>query len=134
MESKSLVLVFLAGLQKFLDVFQKKGNLDLCVNLLDFWTIINIPHPSTSEMKPINMTHFARLCGLVKGVKRTGWTRYLKEPDVESVADHSCRIAMLTMALKFVEKIDQRKCLEMALIHDIGEGIVGDFTPHDKIT
>ena len=22
----------------------------------------------------------------------------------------------------------------MALIHDIGEGIVGDFTPYDKIT
>ena len=53
-------------------------------------------------MKPINMTHFARLCGLVKGVKRTGWTRYLKEPEVESVADHSCRIAMLTMAFKSV--------------------------------
>ena len=43
-------------------------------------------------------------------------------------------MAMLTMALKGIQKIDQIKCLQMALIHDIGEGIVGDFTPYDKIT
>ena len=54
---------------------------------------------------------------------------------MESVADHSCRIAMLTMALRNVsEKIDQTKCMEMALIHDIGEGLVGDFTPYCEIT
>ena len=26
------------------------------------------------------------------------------------------------------------KCLQMSLIHDIAEGIVGDFTPYCKIT
>ena len=26
------------------------------------------------------------------------------------------------------------KCLQMALVHDIAEGIVGDFTPYCKIT
>ena len=42
---------------------------------------------------------------------------------------------MLTMALRNVsEKIDQTKCMEMALIHDIGEGLVGDYTPYCDIT
>ena len=50
------------------------------------------------------------------------------------MAEHSYRIAALTMALRNSPKFDQRRCLEMALIHDIGEGLVGDFTPHCKIT
>ena len=83
----------------------------------------------------MKISTFARLSGMVKNVKRTGWLRYLPPENVESVADHSCRIAMLTMALRNVsEKIDQTKCMEMALIHDIGEGLVGDFTPYCEIT
>lgn len=81
-----------------------------------------------------NVLTFAKLCGMVKNIKRAGWLRYLKSDQVESVADHSYRIAALTMALRGTEKFDQRRCLEMALIHDIGEGLVGDFTPHCKIT
>jgi 5'-deoxynucleotidase YfbR-like HD superfamily hydrolase len=38
------------------------------------------------------------------------------------------------MILRGNTKFDQRRCLEMALIHDIGEGLVGDFTPHCKIS
>eukprot|EP01133_Synstelium_polycarpum_P002960 gene2960-3402_t len=30
--------------------------------------------------------------------------------------------------------IDRNKCLKMALVHDLGESLVGDFTPYDKIT
>lgn len=79
-----------------------------------------------------SIVEFARLCGLVKHVKRAGWLMYLQKEDVESVADHSCRMAMLTMALRG-KGVDQGKCLEMALIHDVGEGLVGDFTPYDNI-
>ena len=90
-----------AGFHRPLDAFRKKNNLyDL--NLFELFGQLLLLINSQHQMKPINMTHFARLCGLVKGVKRTGWTRYLKEPEVESVADHSCRIAMLTMAFKSV--------------------------------
>ena len=86
------------------------------------------------NMKVNNALAFAQLIGLVKNVKRTGWLRYLKSDQVESVGDHSFRIAALSMALRTNTQFDQRRCLEMALIHDIGEGIVGDFTPHCKIT
>lgn len=85
-------------------------------------------------MNAKNVLTFAKLCGLVKNVKRAGWLRYLTPEKVESVADHSYRIAALTLALKNNGgKFDQRRCLEMALIHDVGEGLVGDITPHCKI-
>ncbi len=80
------------------------------------------------------INRFGQLAGLVKKVKRTGWTRYLPKEKVESVGDHSAKIAFLALYLRGIENIDYLKCMEMALIHDIAEGIVGDFTPHCKIT
>lgn len=62
-------------------------------------------------MNNLNIQTFAKLCGLIKNVKRAGWLRYLPSDNVESVADHSCRIAMLTMALRGIDNIDQQKCL-----------------------
>ena len=60
----------------------------------------------------MQVSTFARLCGLIKNVKRAGWLRYLPPEQVESVADHSCRIAMLTMALRNLDtNIDQKKCM-----------------------
>ncbi len=50
------------------------------------------------------------------------------------MADHSCRLALLTLALAKHKEIDYKKCLEYAIIHDLAEGITGDFTPYDKIT
>lgn len=84
-------------------------------------------------MKP-SINSFGALAGLVKKVKRTGWLRYLPENQVESVGDHSAKIAFLALYLRNVENVDYLKCMQMALIHDIAEGIVGDFTPYCKIT
>jgi putative hydrolase of HD superfamily len=84
-------------------------------------------------MKP-SINSFGALAGLVKKVKRTGWLRYLPENQVESVGDHSAKIAFLALYLRNVENVDYVKCMQMALIHDIAEGIVGDFTPYCKIT
>jgi putative hydrolase of HD superfamily len=85
-------------------------------------------------MQIANINRFASLAGLVKKVKRTGWLRYLPSEKVESVGDHSAKIAFLTIYLRNIENINYSKCMEMALIHDIAEGIVGDITPHDKVT
>jgi 5'-deoxynucleotidase YfbR-like HD superfamily hydrolase len=30
--------------------------------------------------------------------------------------------------------IDQNKCVRMALVHDMGEAIIGDITPHDGVS
>lgn len=62
-------------------------------------------------MNSHNIQKFAKLTGLIKNVKRAGWLRYLPAEKVESVGDHSCRIAMLTLALRKIENIDYQKCL-----------------------
>ena len=77
---------------------------------------------------------FGALAGLVKRVKRTGWLRYLPAEQVESVGDHSAKIAFLALYLRKVESVDYLKCVQMALVHDIAEGLVGDFTPYCGIS
>jgi putative hydrolases of HD superfamily len=63
--------------------------------------------------------------GKIKKVKRSGWTREGIE-DPESVADHSYRVAV--MAVIFGDKlgVDTNKLIKMALMHDLGEGVIGD--------
>lgn len=62
-------------------------------------------------MKNIDITKFAKYCGLIKTTKRAGWLRYLPSEVVESVSDHSCRMGLLTLALCKQPNIDYRKCL-----------------------
>jgi 5'-deoxynucleotidase YfbR-like HD superfamily hydrolase len=64
--------------------------------------------------------------GLLKNVQRTGWALKGVE-DVESVADHSHRVAFLGMLLSNKFGFDRGKIVEMALIHDLGEGGIGDI-------
>ena len=72
------------------------------------------------------------LLGKFKDLKRTGW---LKRGVIlpESDAEHSFSLAMLVLLLT-PEKIDRSKCMEMALIHDLAELYVGDYTPEDGIS
>ena len=42
------------------------------------------------------------------------------------------RVAMIALLLP--KSYDISKCIEMGLIHDIAESIVGDITPFDKVT
>lgn len=43
------------------------------------------------------------------------------------------RMAVLAMALE-IPDVDRMKCVQMALVHDIGEAIAGDITPFCGIT
>lgn len=81
-----------------------------------------------------SINRFGALAGLVKKIKRKGWLRYLPQSKVESVGDHSAKIAFLAFYLRNTENVDYLKCVQMSLIHDIAEGIVGDFTPYCQIT
>lgn len=55
--------------------------------------------------------------------------RGVKEP--ESIADHMYRMAM--MSLVAPGNLDKIKLIEMCLIHDLPESIVGDLTPDDNV-
>jgi putative hydrolase of HD superfamily len=66
----------------------------------------------------------------LKQVARAGWVlRGLS--NVESVADHSWRMAVMAMTLSPSEHSAKR--IKMALVHDLAELIVGDLTPEDNV-
>ncbi len=66
--------------------------------------------------------------GKLKTIRRTGWKRY-KIPEPESVADHSFRVAFMSMVMADRLNVDALKLIKMGLIHDMAESITGDITP-----
>ncbi|MDO9578438.1 MAG: HD domain-containing protein [Candidatus Cloacimonadales bacterium] len=70
----------------------------------------------------------------LKALYRQGWLqRDVPEEKTESVADHSFGIAILALLLCPPE-LDKLKVLEIALLHETGECIIGDLTPWDNLT
>lgn len=59
---------------------------------------------------------------------------YRNVPQAESVADHSWRVAALCMLLQQESSIDITKAIEMAILHDLAESIIGDIAPSDNIS
>lgn len=63
--------------------------------------------------------------------KRTGWYHHrIEQP--ESIADHMYRMAILSMLLPD-HNLDISKCVQLCLIHDLAEALVGDITPLDNV-
>ncbi|XP_033333715.1 5'-deoxynucleotidase HDDC2 [Megalopta genalis] len=76
-----------------------------------------------------NLQEFMELIGRLKHMKRTGWViRNVSDP--ETIAGHMYRMAMLSFLVDNNEQLDKIKIMQMALIHDLAECIVGDITPH----
>lgn len=70
----------------------------------------------------------------LKHLVRTGW-QHFNVPLPETVSGHMYRMAVLAMALGGEDStINIQHCVKMALIHDIGEAIVGDITPRCGVT
>lgn len=64
--------------------------------------------------------------GLLKKVQRTGWV-LKKIKNVESVAEHTWRVAMIALFFAKELGLDELKTIKMALVHDLGEVIIGDI-------
>eukprot|EP00768_Dysnectes_brevis_P003590 gnl/Dysnectes_brevis/2554_a3073_1335.p1 GENE.gnl/Dysnectes_brevis/2554_a3073_1335~~gnl/Dysnectes_brevis/2554_a3073_1335.p1 ORF type:complete len:222 (-),score=60.85 gnl/Dysnectes_brevis/2554_a3073_1335:26-691(-) len=79
-----------------------------------------------------NLFEFLTTVNKIKQLRRTGWIKPIEEAPsptrVESVADHSFRVALMALVLAPPE-IDRTRVLEMSVIHDIAESIIGDITP-----
>jgi putative hydrolase of HD superfamily len=70
--------------------------------------------------------------GALKRLPRQGWV-HLGVPNPESVADHSFRLALMTLLLAQDDPaIDTARALVLALCHDLPEAIAGDVTPFDE--
>ncbi len=67
----------------------------------------------------------------LKNIQRKGWMQKLEIKNPESVADHSYSMAIMAMILSELQKLDTKKILEMTLLHDLVESVVGDFTPEE---
>jgi putative hydrolases of HD superfamily len=120
--------------------------------------------PSTESVEAVNAVvnaatsaiDFATLIGRLKTTPRTGWVRR-GVPRYESVADHSWRVAAMTLLLLGGQQkrqpptdpggvsvaspgadpepdLDVSKCLQMAVIHDLAECLVGDIAPGDNVS
>eukprot|EP00058_Branchiostoma_floridae_P015962 XP_002601450.1 hypothetical protein BRAFLDRAFT_245862 [Branchiostoma floridae] len=66
-------------------------------------------------------------------VPRTGWVLRGVQ-NVESVADHMYRMAIMAFLLDGEGGLNRDKCIKIALVHDMAESIVGDIAPADGIS
>lgn len=81
---------------------------------------------------------FYLLATKLKELIRSGWddTHWNIKGRRESVAEHvyGCLILAIAIDSNFNLKLNLDKVLKMLALHEIGEVIIGDITPHDGIT
>ena len=65
----------------------------------------------------------------LKNIPRQGWIDKLSIDHPESVADHSYSMSIMAMIISDLGNYDSEKILKMALLHDLAESKIGDFTP-----
>ena len=102
-------------------------------NLVCFGTRGFKSHPQrfSHASDHMELLEFISEIGKLKDLERTGWNiNLVKNP--ESVADHSFRLAVLTMLYAEKLELDVEKCIKMALVHDMEEVYIGDATPNTK--
>ncbi|KAK7576235.1 hypothetical protein V9T40_012521 [Parthenolecanium corni] len=86
-----------------------------------------------TDSVPKRNLEFLELVGQLKHLKRKGWVLE-KVPDPESIASHMYRMAIMSFLIEPSCGIDRLRCMELAVIHDLAECIVGDITPHCGIS
>ena len=74
----------------------------------------------------------------LKSIPRSGWLQSgIDELGVESIAAHSYGMSILILHLRSELQsagVNVERALNMALVHDIAESIVGDMTPQDNVS
>lgn len=79
---------------------------------------------------------FQEIVGTLKHLKRTGWIMR-DVPSPETVASHSWRMAVMAMQKEDALKklgVDVNHVIQMCLLHDISEAVVGDIVPEHHQT
>ncbi len=99
-----------------------------CSVLLDF--LVEIEKKFYIKNKADSFLDFLVEAGKLKALPRRGWiVRGIKNP--ETIADHSFTVALMVWILGQKKKINLRRALKMALIHEICAVYAGDYTPQD---
>lgn len=79
--------------------------------------------------KDIMILDFFKIVADLKKTPRQGWIERLAIKDPESVADHSYSVAVMCMIISDLKGCDTEKMIKMALLHDLAESKIGDYTP-----
>jgi putative hydrolase of HD superfamily len=80
-----------------------------------------------------NLIDLFELAGKLKQTERTGWTTQLGIRKPESVADHSYRCAIMGLFLSNETGTDILRLVQMLLLHDLHESVIGDLDKPTKI-
>ena len=84
--------------------------------------------------KAQNVIEFYLICNKLKDTIRTGWQNWgVHRNRLESVAEHIYGTQMLAIAIhsEFDYPLDLKKILYMLAIHELGEALIGDYTPFE---
>ncbi|XP_044756044.1 5'-deoxynucleotidase HDDC2 [Coccinella septempunctata] len=84
------------------------------------------------DLQPEKVLEFMSLVNNLKHSSRRGWEQD-NVKNHEQIAGHMYGMAMMTFLLGDNSNLDRLKCLQLALVHDLAESIVGDITPKDNI-
>ncbi|XP_056632787.1 5'-deoxynucleotidase HDDC2 [Diorhabda sublineata] len=84
-------------------------------------------------ISPENVLKFLDLVHRLKHSSRRGW-ELCQVNNHEQIASHMYAMGIMTFLLGNDSQLDRFKCLQLALVHDLAECIVGDITPHDNIS
>ncbi|KAJ8925486.1 hypothetical protein NQ315_009324 [Exocentrus adspersus] len=83
-------------------------------------------------LNPEEVLKFLDLVNNLKHSSRRGWELCNIE-NHENIAGHMYLMSIMTFLLGNNSKLDRFKCMQLAVVHDLAECIVGDITPHDNI-
>ncbi|XP_030745912.1 HD domain-containing protein 2 [Sitophilus oryzae] len=84
------------------------------------------------NLEPKEVLKFLEFVNSLKHLPRRGWI-FSKIKDHETISGHMYSMGLMTFLLGNNSKLDRLKCLQLCLVHDLAEAIVGDITPHDNV-
>ena len=93
-----------------------------------------MPSPSSAAPSARACVDLIARAGKLKALRRAGWVQRGVR-DAESVAEHSWRVALVTMlAADRDDACDSGRAVAMALVHDLAAAVVGAITPNDGVS
>ena len=85
-------------------------------------------------LSPLNyrlLANFFNYVEELKAIKRSGWINKVKVKNPESVADHSYAMSTMVMVISDILGMKTERAMKMAILHDLGESIIGDYEPNE---
>jgi putative hydrolase of HD superfamily len=77
------------------------------------------------------LTNFFDYVIELKQTKRSGWLNKVRVKNPESVADHTYSMSTIIMVFSDILALRTEKAMKMAILHDLGESIIGDYAPDE---